>query len=259
MKKVTIKALPRLKHNAKESLNTLCTNISLSSDSIRKIVVTSCRPKEGKSFITINLMRALSSIGKKVVMVDADLRVSMLASRYGIQPEEPKKFIGLAQYLYKDYPIDEIIYKTNYSCADFIPAGGRTINSLPLLNNPRLKELLDTLAEKYDIVLVDAPPIGVIIDAAEIAKDCDGILMVVENNKIGCSELKTAMGQLSMTGCEILGAVLNKVSFKTKSAKKYYYRTYYSHYNSYSSYYHRPNWPNLKGTKLKNADRKKGK
>ncbi len=259
MKKVTIKDLPRLRHNAKESLNTLCTNISLSSESIKKIVVTSCRPKEGKSFITINLMRALSSIGKKVVMVDADLRVSMLATRYGIKPEDPKNFIGLAQYLHEEHSIDEIIYKTNYSSADFIPAGGRTINSLPLLNNPKLKQLLDTLAEKYDIVLVDAPPIGVIIDAAEIAKACDGVLMVVENNKIGSSELKTAMDQLRMTGCEILGAVLNKVSFKTKSAKKYYYRTYYSHYNSYSSYYHIPNWPRSRGSKLKKADRKKGK
>ena len=259
MKKVVIKALPRLKHNTKESLNTLCTNISLASGNVKKIVVTSCRPKEGKSFITINLMRALASIGKKVVMVDADLRVSMLASRYGIQPEDPKNFVGLAQYLYKDHPIDEIIYKTNYTSADFIPAGGRTINSLPLLNNPKLKELLDTLAEKYDIVLVDAPPIGVIIDAAEIAKDCDGVLMVVENNKIGCAELKTAMEQLRMTGCEILGAVLNKVSFKTKSAKRYYYRTYYSHYNSYSSYYHRSNWSKIKGEKLKKTDIQKGK
>jgi capsular exopolysaccharide family len=230
MKSLTITHFPKLDYNTDESLNTMCTNLSLVSSDRNKIVVTSCHPKEGKSFIAMNLMRSLAGIGKRVVLVDADLRRSALVTQYAIQSQE--EIIGLAHYLAGRCKAEEILFQSNIASAWLVPSGGKTSNSLPLLNTVRLKNLLDKLSADFDIVLVDAPPIGVIIDAAEIAKACDGILFVVADNEISRNELAYAVKQLDRTGCPILGSVLNKVSLKTRSARKYYYKAYYSHYGA---------------------------
>ena len=84
--------------------------------------------------------------------------------------------------------------------------------------------------------MVDAPPVGVIIDAAQIARHCDGTLIVVQYNSVSRRELLSVKNQVESTGCEILGAVLNDVAFDTLSSKKYYNKSYYSHY--YSGYYY---------------------
>ena len=98
--------------------------------------------------------------------------------------------------------------------------------------------MLDWLSTKFDFVLVDAPPVGMIIDAAEIAKSCDGVLFVITYNTISRREMQEAKLQIERTGCKILGAVLNNVSFDTYTSKKYYYKSYYnSHYES--DYYQR--------------------
>ena len=96
-----------------------------------------------------------------------------------------------------------------------------------------LIDLLNFLAEKYDTVLLDAPPIGVVIDAAEIARCCDGVVLVAKHGHTHRKEMITAKQQLAQTGCPILGCVLNDVSFDSISAKKYYNKSYYSHYGDY--------------------------
>ena len=87
-------------------------------------------------------------------------------------------------------------------------------------------------------MLVDAPPVGMIIDAAEIAKSCDGVVFVINYNSVSRREMLEAKKQIERTGCQILGAVLNNVSFDTIASKKYYYKSYYNaHYES--DYYQR--------------------
>lgn len=93
------------------------------------------------------------------------------------------------------------------------------------------------LSEHFDLVIVDAPPVGVIIDAAEIARNCDGTIFTVRYNSTGRRELQEARRRILNTGCEILGAVLNAVDLETLSGRKYYNKSYYS---SYSSDYCRP-------------------
>ena len=113
-----------------------------------------------------------------------------------------------------------------------IPVGREVSNSLALLSTPRLKQMLHALEERFDFVIVDAPPVGVIIDAAEIAKSCDGVIFAVRYNMISRRELLEAKNQIARTGCEVLGAVLNDVDLEALSSKKYYNKSYYTHYNS---------------------------
>ena len=101
------------------------------------------------------------------------------------------------------------------------------------MTTPKLSQLLNWLSSKFDFVLVDAPPVGMLIDAAEIAKSCDGVLFVVNYNSISRRELLEAKQQIARSGCKILGAVLNNVSFDSYRSKKYYYKSYYNtHYES---------------------------
>ena len=128
---------------------------------------------------------------------------------------------------------DQVLYQTNIPGAYMVPVGREVSNPLPLLNSPRLAHLLNYLAQRLDYVLVDAPPVGAVIDAAQIAKNCDGTLIVVNYNSVRRQELLDVKEQLEQTGCPILGTVLNMVEYDNYLSKKYYYRSYYSKYERY--------------------------
>ena len=220
-----LKRFEPLQYQAKEAVNTLCTNLSFAGGDIKKIMITSCHPQEGKSFITMNLMRSFASLGLRVVLVDADIRASALQSVYGIRisgVESSDKYPGLTKYLSGQCTVDEILGRTNIPNAWMILSGRKVINSLPLLNTPRLKQLLDLLATKFDIVLVDAPPVGTIIDAAKIATACDGTLFVVESGTVSRFHLQRSLSQIEKTGCMLLGTVLNRYDDREHGGKYYY-------------------------------------
>lgn len=227
MKYASINRLPTLDYPVTEALNTLCTNLSFVNPNIKKIMLTSCRPEEGKSFMSINLMRSLASLGKQVILVDADLRRSVLESRYGINLMGER--YGLSHYLAGMCSIEDILYTTDINGAFIVPSGPDVANPMSLLSSTYLPQLLDDLAGLCDIVLIDAPPIGSVIDAAMIARSCDGMFFVVRSNTVTRAELLDARLQIEKTGCAILGTVLNQVATDSRSAKKYYYKAYYNH------------------------------
>ena len=230
MNKLNIRRLPPLEYAASEAVNTLCTNLSFSGENVKRIMFTSCHAAEGKSFMAMNVMRSMARLGKRVVLVDADLRRSMISSRYGIRFETEKR--GLAHYLAGMATENEIVYATNINGAYMVPVGRTVSNSLQLLVSPHFKELLNSLARKMDYVIVDAPPLGLLIDAAEIAKSCDGALIVVGYDSVHRQELLDVKAQLEQTGCPVLGAVLNGVQFDDYMNKKYYYKKSYNAYYS---------------------------
>ena len=239
MNALTIRNFPPLSYACSEAVNTLCTNLSFAGENVKKIMLTSCHASEGKTFLSMNIMRTMAKLGKTVVLVDADLRRSMIGSKYGVQfqRENPS---GLAHYLAGMVPENEIVYSTNIPGAYMIPVGREVSNSLQLLVSPRFDALLDSLAQRADYVIVDAPPLGAIIDAAEIAKSCDGTLIVVNYDGVRRQELIKVKEQLEQTGCPILGTVLNMVKFDNYLSKKYYYKSYYSYgYNAYDKTAHR--------------------
>lgn len=215
----------------KEAINTLCTNLTFVGNEKRIIMVTSTTAHEGKSFLSMNMMRTLAQLGKKVVLVDCDLRKSQISGKYGARVLEGNGY-GTVHYLAGMCSLNDAVYETNIPGAYMMPVGREVTNSLALLSTPRLKHLLKELQERFDFVLVDAPPVGVIIDAAEIAKSCHGAIIAVKYNAISRRELLEAKAQIDRTGCEVLGAVLNEVDLETLSSKKYYNKSYYNHYNS---------------------------
>lgn len=236
MNNLKITQFPPLGYAGNEAINTLCTNLTFSGERIRKIMLTSCHASEGKSHLAMNVMRNLAKLGKSVVLVDADLRRSVIESQFGLQYADPGKKPGLAHLLAGQADMEDVIYQTNIPGAYMVPIGRDIMNPLPLLNSDRFGQLLDLLADQADYVIVDVPPVGVVIDAAQIAKSCDGTLVVVSYNAIHRQELIDVKNQLEQTGCPILGTVLNMVEYDDYMSRKYYNR---SHYSSYG-YYTRP-------------------
>ena len=230
MKKLIIGQFPSIGYAVAEALNTLCTNLSFSGENVRKIMITSCHASEGKSFLSMNIMRTMARFGKSVVLVDADLRRSMIDAKYGLQYPAGSEKWGLAHYLAGKVDMDDVIYSTNIEGAYMIPVGREVSNPLPLLNSQRLEMLLNELAQQADYVLVDAPPVGTVIDGAQIAKSCDGTLLVVSYNTVRRQELMDVQAQLEQTGCPILGTALNMVAYDSYLSKKYYYKSYESSY-----------------------------
>jgi len=236
MNRIEFSRLPIMDYATDEAINTLCTNLTFSGADVKTIMITSTKVGEGKTFISLHVAKKLSELGKRVVLVDADLRRSILAEKYGITLEAGKDK-GLSHYLAGLSEINDVVYKTSMPNMLLVPIGREVSNSLALLNSERFSCILKTLSDQANYIIVDSPPIGVIIDAAEIAKSCDGVLVVVRYNQIKRRELLDVKEQIERTGSKFLGAVLNGVTFDTISSKRYYYRSYYSQYGQdyYSS------------------------
>lgn len=230
MNKLELVRFRGLDYACKEAINTLCTNLTFVGNDKRIIMITSTQAHEGKSFLTMNIMRTLAQLGKRVVLVDADLRKSQIAARYGVRITEGTGY-GTVHYLAGMCGLNDVVYETGIPGAYMVPVGREVSNSLALLSTPRLGHMLGELKTRFDFVLVDAPPVGVIIDAAEISKHCNGAIFAVKYNSISRRELQEAKSQIDRAGCEVLGAVLNDVDLETLSSKKYYNKSYYNHYN----------------------------
>lgn len=206
-----------------EAIKTLRTNIQFSGMNIKTIVLTSCYPNEGKSDITFQLALEIGKLGKKVLVIDADIRKSAYVSRYQIK----ERINGLSQYLSGQKEETDIIYRTNFEGVDMIFAGPTAPNPSELLEQESFAALLRGLREKYDYVLIDTPPIASLIDAAIVAKQCDGSILVIESETVSRRVALKAKEQLEMSGCRLLGAVLNKVDIKNDkyySKYSYYYK-----------------------------------
>ena len=232
MKQLKIGRFPALDYACSEALNTLCTNLSYCGREVRSILFTSRYEQEGKSGIAMNVMRTLAGYGKRVLLVDADLRCSTLARRYRFTYAQ-RENAGLVQHLAGMCELQGVVYRTNLPGAFILPAGHEVLNSMQLLASYRYGEMMDALRDEFDIVLVDSPPAGLIVDAIEIARYCDGAVIVVEYNRGRVQDVADVAANLAKTGCKVLGAVMNGVNLKSFRNRKYYYRS-----ERYSAYYH---------------------
>ena len=233
MNQLSIGRFPELDYACGEAMNTLCTNLFYCGENIRSVLLTSRYEQEGKSSIAMNVMRTLAGYGKRVVLVDADLRCSTLARRYRFSFAHRETF-GLAQYMAGMCELEDAVYQTNLPGAYILPAGREVLNSMQLLSSPRYGEMMQALRKNFDVVLVDSPPAGVIVDAVEIAKYCDGAIIVVAYNKGRRQDIGEVAASIAKTGCKVLGAVMNGVNLKSFRNRRYYYRS-----ERYSSYYNR--------------------
>ena len=233
MKQVSLRERDALDYSGKEALNSIATNLTFVGRHMNKFILTSCVASEGKSSLCMQLMLNLAQRGNSVVMVDADLRASFLMSK--LKFEQEGAIQGLVHYLAGYCELDQAIYQTDVEGAYIIPIGDTVANPLPLLDSQDFGLMMKELSDKFDYVLVDAPPIGVIIDAAVVAKHCDGAVFVMEYGKRSKREVLDAVQQLEQSGCPVLGCVINMVTVKSLAEKSYYKKYYSGHY---SHYYH---------------------
>lgn len=211
---------------AKESYKALRTNLQLCGSDYKVIAVTSSLPDEGKSTVSLNLATALAESGKKVLLIDADLRKSVLVGR--IQMEKGTK--GLTHYLSGQCPFAEIVCTTNFPQMHLILAGPVAPNPSELLGNKYFKHLIKGVREIYDYVIVDTPPLGSVIDSVVAAQECDGIVLVVAANQTSRKLVQAITSQLQNSNCHLLGIILNKIPMKKNSYYGKYYGKYYEKY-----------------------------
>lgn len=225
MKKLNLTDRRKPDYFYSESIKTLRTNIQLSGQSIKTILITSCYPNEGKSDIALSLAQELGSIGKKVLLLDADIRKTAYVGRLEVQDEVK----GLSQLLSGQAGLQDIIYNTNFPNMDIIFGGPSAPNPSGLLSENIFKILIKELKDYYNYILIDTPPIGTVIDAAVIGRCCDGAVFLIQPGNVRYRDARKAFAQLEKSGCRILGAVLNKID--TSGDK--YYSSYYKHYGEY--------------------------
>ncbi len=219
--RVTLTDPRKLDYYYEEAIKTLRTNIQFSGRDIKTIMFTSCFPNEGKSDTLIQLAKEIGKAGKKVLLIDADIRKSTFIRRYHVR----QAVKGLSQYLSGQVEQLGIYYSTNFENMDMIFAGPMAPNPSELLEERAFDELLATARQVYDYVLIDTPPVLEITDASIVARKCDGAVLVIESGRVKYRDAQKAQEQLKKSGCSILGAVLNKVQVR----KDKYYSSYYGY------------------------------
>ena len=223
-------ALKKLDYYSNEAYNTLRTNIQFCGGDKRVIEFTSCMPNEGKSSVTLNLAVSMAESGKSVLLIDADLRKSVLKARVRLQ----ERVDGLTHYLTGQASVEEIICTTDIPQLHMIFAGPVPPNPSELLNSSLFEELISEQRKKYEYIIIDTPPLGSVIDSAIIARVCDGTIMVVETDAVSYKLAQEVKEQMIKTGCPILGVVLNKVDISKRS-----YSGKYKKYRKYKEYKNR--------------------
>ena len=219
MQTITFSAIEKLDFRTKESYKTLRTNLEFSGKDRRVISITSSTPNEGKTSVSFQLAMSIAEGGKKVILVDADLRKSVLKGRYKSNAAR----YGLSHYLSGQASISDIFCKTNIPNFYVIFSGPVPPNPSELLGNDAFGLLLEYLRKEYDYVIVDTPPLGSVIDGAVAARYCDGTLIVIESGAISYKFAQKVTEQLEKVDCRILGVILNKVNMSGKG----YYGAYY--------------------------------
>lgn len=237
MKKVTMN-LPEVKdYRLTEGLNQLKTNLAFCGKDIKVITITSSVQNEGKSLVAFDLSKTMAEGGKKILMVDADLRKSVLAAKYHIQGIDK----GLSHYLTGQAEIEDIIYETETEGFYLSVAGPLSPDPTSLLDSDQFQKFIDKVREDYDYVIIDAPPLGVVIDAAIIGKYCDGAVLVIEQGVIKRKVVQDVIKQLKRGKVRILGAVLNKVDERIGAYGNYEYKYSYSYYGESDTEKNHPN------------------
>lgn len=224
---MNIRALP---YAVEEAMNRLRVNIKFCGKNTKKILVISSVPNEGKSTVSVHLWKMLAEAGFPTVLVDLDLRKSVLKDR--LEFKSDGEIQGLDYYLSGLSEYQNVVYETNISNGYIVPVSNLLENPSALLEDPRMGELLERLAEDYRYVIIDSPPLDSVADGALIASLCDGAILVVRSGMTSRRLVKQSVQQLERVRCRLLGMVLNRVETKSRAYQKYYgkYGNYYSDY-----------------------------
>ncbi|MFD3155939.1 CpsD/CapB family tyrosine-protein kinase [Haloimpatiens sp. FM7330] len=208
---------------ASEAFRTLRTNIQYSSfdEKIRTILITSSGPGEGKSTTSCNLALTTAETGKKVLIIDCDLRKPTIHKKFNMSNE-----LGISNYLLGEITFEEAAkqYSENLyvlTCGTIPP------NPSEMLSSNKLKEFLNEAKEKFDVVIIDSPPVLAVTDAQILSTLVQGVLLVVASNRTEKDMCVRAKELLMKVNAKILGVVLTRMSMKKGKGYGYGYYYYY--------------------------------
>lgn len=206
-------------HISNEAYKTLRANLFFCGSNMRVILVTSCMENDGKSTVSIEMAKSLAEYGKRTLLIDADMRKSVLLQKNTRNDET----VGLSELLSGMTTQQEAIYRTQNDRFDVLFSGRFPPNPVELIGSGAFAELLAELRTRYDYIIVDSPPLGAVIDAAVLATFCDGAILVVNNKRTPRSVANEVKQQLDKSGCKLLGAVLNNTQKGMEYRKKHEY------------------------------------
>lgn len=204
----------------KEAYKTLRTNVrfSLKHEGCKRISITSSAAGEGKSLTLLNLAISVAEDGNKVLLIDADLRRPSQAHLLN-KKESP----GLSNVLVNMIKVEKAIHKNVYANLDVLLSGDMPPNPSELLGSDNMRQLIETLSEQYDYILVDTPPVNVVSDASIVTSWLDGVLLLVRQGQSRKDLVKKAVTNLALTGITPLGFVFNGVELSRNKSYGYYY------------------------------------
>ncbi len=217
-----------------ESYRALRTGVTYSSVDrpVHTMMVTSAHPGEGKSVTSANLGIAIALQGKRVILIDADLRRPSAHRLFRVEAEP-----GLTSVLAGEIQLEDALHTTAIEGFRVLTSGPLPPNPPELLNSQAMMDLLEQLKDVADLVIIDSPPVIPVTDAQVLASHVDGVVLVVEAGQARKASVKHARDLLEQTRGRILGVVLNKID---QSSKGYYYHYYYrSGYRKYGKGYRR--------------------
>ena len=214
--------------SAAESARAIRTNLTFmgARSSLRTLVLTSPSPLEGKTTVAISIAIALAQGGKKVLLVDTDMRRPRLHRAFGLASER-----GITSVLVGELALEQAVHETQVPNLRLLPCGPIPPNPSELLHTEAFANLLEQLREHYDHVIFDSPPLGAVTDSAILAPQVDGVILVMKSEQTTRDAAASALKQLRRVEANVLGGVLNDVDL----AKQ---QSYYGGYYHYSGYYY---------------------
>ena len=205
-----------------EAYRTLRTNIQFSNidESLKVLCVTSSGPSEGKTTTSCNLAETFAQSGHRVLLIDGDLRKPRVHKVFRLSGSK-----GITNLLAGQMKIEEVTHLVG-SGFTVIPCGPSPPNPSELLGSKRMKELLDELKKHYDIIIIDAPPVGVVTDSAILSTIVDGTILVVASGKTEIENGRRAKQLLENVDARILGVVMTMIPVTKNSYYGYQYYSY---------------------------------
>lgn len=202
-----------------EQYRNIRTNIQFTAvdSDVRSIVVTSSSAGEGKTTTIGNLAVVFGQQGKRVLVIDADLRKPQIQEMFRIQTQ-----VGLSKVLSGQASLQQCIYKTKIENVSVLPSGPIPPNPAELLSFHAMEDLLEEAYEMFDIVLIDTPPVLVVTDAQIVAGRCDGVILVARSEMTEKTKIVKTKQLLENTSSKLLGVVLNDKKQESKQYGYYY-------------------------------------
>ena len=224
-----VRAKAQMIKSLEEYYNSIRTNIQFSGRDLKVITLTSAQPGEGKSTTSTNLAISFAKAGFRTLLIDADTRNSVMSGTF----KSNERYQGLTSFLSGNAELSDVICDTSIDNLMILPAGQVPPNPTSLIQNDNFKSMIETVRGLYDYVIIDTPPLGLVIDAAILAHHSDASLLVV---KAGADKRRTVTKlkeQLEQSGSVFLGVILNKYDIHLDKYGSY---GSYGGYGSYGNY-----------------------